>query len=339
MSVENARQEEWHFLGLAREFPLGKPRARSLVKTPVVVLRGANGLRCFVDRCPHRGYPLSKAKCSKASPFPLVCAYHGWSFDEQGTLLRRPGHAEEKPPPYQLPSFAVREVGPFVFASARAESSLPHWMNDLAPTSQPPMNTFWVNRKRVGAARLHVIENLLDPFHTHFVHAPLLRADSQRVSVKVQASYRAGTLSIDYRDEPTPAGWVSRVFEGKRVRTVGSYHETGAAVLEYWGSEGLDLRVTMLTSDLEAGTSSGIIIFQLADRGLPFFIKRPLLLLFANTLVRQDQKALETQQKNLEKFSQAPFWQGQDDTLLALLQKMISGQRVEEFERSYTLSI
>ena len=85
------------FLAAAR--PFWHPVARSidvaaaplkvtLLAEPVVLRRGACGVVAFLDRCPHRGVPLSDGRVDDAGL--LRCRYHEWGFDDSGACVDIP---------------------------------------------------------------------------------------------------------------------------------------------------------------------------------------------------------------------------------------------------------
>ncbi len=47
---------------------------------------------CVEDRCPHRAAPLSQGQVIKTTG-ELRCAYHGWTFDQQGKCTDVPASA------------------------------------------------------------------------------------------------------------------------------------------------------------------------------------------------------------------------------------------------------
>ena len=60
---------------------------------PVVVVRGNDGaLRGFVNMCRHRGHPVVRQDSHGRA---LVCAYHGWTYNLDGTLKRAPQGGSE----------------------------------------------------------------------------------------------------------------------------------------------------------------------------------------------------------------------------------------------------
>lgn len=77
-----------HWYPVARSIDVAdRPAQALLLDVKVVVYRTAAGLSVALDRCPHRGVPLSKG-CVKGDH--LVCAYHGLQFDAHGACKRIP---------------------------------------------------------------------------------------------------------------------------------------------------------------------------------------------------------------------------------------------------------
>lgn len=91
---------------LCRSKDLGKrPTALRVEDLPLVAFRDAKGKpHAFLDRCPHRGLPLSMGTRRGDR---LICAYHGWEFDSDGICQRIPSDAVPSTPracmsPYEL---------------------------------------------------------------------------------------------------------------------------------------------------------------------------------------------------------------------------------------------
>jgi phenylpropionate dioxygenase-like ring-hydroxylating dioxygenase large terminal subunit len=80
------RGATWNFLGLEAELPEpGDFKTTFVGEMPVVVTRDAGGsLRCFENRCAHRGSLLCLKDCGNAREF--ACVYHNWTYDLEGNL-------------------------------------------------------------------------------------------------------------------------------------------------------------------------------------------------------------------------------------------------------------
>lgn len=80
------RGETWNFLGLEAELPeKGDFKTTFAGEMPVVVARDLDGdLRCFENRCAHRGALLCLSDRGNAKE--IACIYHNWTYDLKGNL-------------------------------------------------------------------------------------------------------------------------------------------------------------------------------------------------------------------------------------------------------------
>ena len=78
--------KEWQCVGF--EYQVERPGeclTEVVANWPIFVQRGSEGgLRAFHNVCPHRAGPIV-ADDSRAQA-NLVCRYHGWAFDQDGSL-------------------------------------------------------------------------------------------------------------------------------------------------------------------------------------------------------------------------------------------------------------
>jgi phenylpropionate dioxygenase-like ring-hydroxylating dioxygenase large terminal subunit len=74
----------WYAFVRAKDLKRGKVIASTFQGEPIAIFRGADGVvRAMSDRCLHRGIPLSRGEVRDCG---LVCAYHGWRYDQDGLL-------------------------------------------------------------------------------------------------------------------------------------------------------------------------------------------------------------------------------------------------------------
>ena len=80
------RGAAWNFLGLEAELPeKGDFKTTFAGEMPVVVTRDESGaIRCFENRCAHRGALLCLADRGNAKE--IACVYHNWTYDLCGNL-------------------------------------------------------------------------------------------------------------------------------------------------------------------------------------------------------------------------------------------------------------
>ncbi len=328
----------WYFLADSHDLRSDKPNRLFYKGQPIVVLKYASGYQAFLDYCPHRGFPLSEGKVTRiGDELRLTCPYHGWSFNSQGNLMDRPGFKEDHPPQFCLKSFAVRVFGHLLFGADSESTEVPPWIAALDDADKDSFR----HTRELNAQKIHVLENLLDPLHTHYIHAPFLRAADNRVSVDVKANYQSDLkcLHIEYLNESTPKGIISRLFEGDRTKTVGKYYHPDMAVLEYWSSKGLDLRVSLFMAEQDQHKSVGSLVFQFQKTRVPLFFKKFLFKFFTGLLVKQDFRVLEQQQQNLASASNEKFWVSEEDVVFKTMKQLYAGNQVSDFESSYKMNL
>ena len=158
----------WYAVAFSSELGDGL-LARKVLGEDVVFYRTDAGRPVALrDRCPHRLLPLSKGKrCGDH----VQCGYHGLTFDTTGVCVRVPGQ-ERIPPAAKVRSWPLVERYGLVFlwagdpdhADASALPHLPNW-------NLPDWGRSVGARLLFRSNYLAILENLLDPAHTTFVHA------------------------------------------------------------------------------------------------------------------------------------------------------------------------
>ena len=78
----------WIFLAHESQIPnVGDYFTTNIGRQPVVITRGKDGeLNCLINACSHRGAMLCRKKVDNRTT--LTCPFHGWTFSNDGTLLK-----------------------------------------------------------------------------------------------------------------------------------------------------------------------------------------------------------------------------------------------------------
>ena len=144
------------------------PLARRILDEPVVLFRQKNrAVAALMDRCPHRLVPLSMGSVVDRG---IQCGYHGMVFDGKGQCAHIPGQSTV-PPRAVVRSYPIAELYGMAWI----------WMGeaDLAdPALLPQVPHFgdegWAlidgGYQHHPSSYLNIVENLMDPAHTTFVH-------------------------------------------------------------------------------------------------------------------------------------------------------------------------
>lgn len=115
---ENIFKKEWIFIGHAQEIP--EPNdyiTRDVMGIPVVILRNEdNNIQILLNICSHRGAPLLTEKKGQLTKPTLMCRYHGWCYNTDGSFKHAPFIAESSPL-LDLKKISWQELNGMIFVS------------------------------------------------------------------------------------------------------------------------------------------------------------------------------------------------------------------------------
>ena len=157
----------WYAVEYDRAVRPGEVVATRFWGGPIALYRGADGrVRALEDRCAHRQLPLSLGEVTGCA---LTCAYHGWSYGEDGSLAGIPHDRFGRP----MPSLRIRAYpvairygliwlfpGDPALAPRRPLPDVPE-LEGPDPWAYVPHSFTW------RAHHSMVIDNLCDLTHAH----------------------------------------------------------------------------------------------------------------------------------------------------------------------------
>lgn len=119
-------------------------KAMARVGVPILLARGDDGkLRGFINKCRHRGAPITGdlEKCGVAKRFS--CPYHAWTFNNEGALIGLPGKDRfgNIPDAYQnLIGITVEERAGFIWGALTpgVDFDLDAYLGDMLPLLEKP---------------------------------------------------------------------------------------------------------------------------------------------------------------------------------------------------------
>lgn len=175
--------QSWYVLGRARDVRRNRPQAYELGRRRIVAYRDAGGgVNALDARCPHLGADLAQGRVDGRG---LVCAFHGWQIDPDGSAAAPDGRCTRTVRRY--PTFE-RYGLVWIFNGPRVAFAIPAAPIDASRTVLLPAQTL----------RCHphlVVGNGIDVGHIESLHR--MRAVSEpRVSRIAQG------VAIDVEVEP-----------------------------------------------------------------------------------------------------------------------------------------
>jgi len=318
----------WHLLALSRDLRT-KPLSRMIADTPIVLFRADGKAVAFEDRCPHRNYPLSEGRVRDGG---LQCPYHGWRFGPDGDCLDVPGCALA---PGEGRRFAANplpliERNGAIFVRISREG--PPDLHNLGPWGAEGHDQFWWAQGVWRGRALDAVENVLDPFHTNFIHDGYIRRSNRRMPVMLSTRvYEDGIESII--DQPKPdLGWMSRMLEPPRTRSRTRLHAPTTIQAQWEGPKGLTLCVTAFFTPETSTRFRPFACFTTPRGRGPGWLKEAAIRLFLLEVVAQDRRALALQLDAIEAFDGPRFLQGPGDLLGGRVARLYNGERLAPAE-------
>jgi phenylpropionate dioxygenase-like ring-hydroxylating dioxygenase large terminal subunit len=203
----------WIYVGHESQVPNpGDYFTTQVGRQPVVMSRHRDGhIYVLENRCPHKGALVCPDRTGHAER--LMCMYHGWRFDCDGSLLSVPVHSgydgtcfDAKNPANGMKRLArVENYRGFVFASLSGDGpDFKSWMGaglrgldnlvDRAPDGAVEVVGDCYRTVQNSNWKIFV-DNMSDGMHTSFVHHQMARAAKHTLE-KFKGQGRPGGLDV-----------------------------------------------------------------------------------------------------------------------------------------------
>lgn len=319
-------QNQWQAIAISDQIKTDQAYTIWLMNKPWVLFRDTKGKAVLLDdTCPHRFASLSKGKIIQGK---IQCPYHGWQFNQEGLCTRVPGLKNlscEKP---ILASQAVIENGGLIWASANeSEFNVP-----MPAAADIPQDYFFM-QTTVQSDLLTLVENFLDGFHTHFVHAGLIRRDQDRQQLAAEVKPLIDGIEVSYSGETNQNGVLSRWFEPTRGYSYARFRLPNFSEIEYRGKQGqLNLLVSLWAAPAQTDQLSIIVRIATQKGFWPAWLKQWVLKKLFRKIQQQDQQIVEQvfARKKIQA-DQKPL-STELDLLHPWLQRIIESQQPQEFD-------
>jgi phenylpropionate dioxygenase-like ring-hydroxylating dioxygenase large terminal subunit len=203
--------DAWYVVAWSAEIT-AQPIARRVLDEPIVLFRGEDRtVVALADRCPHRGFPLSKGTFDGDR---FTCGYHGFSYDRTGTCVAIPSQ-DRVPPGIRVRAYPVVERWQWVWVwmgdpDAAQLDLIPD--HDAAGLTRPDWESAIGGAGDVACRYELFNENLLDLTHLTFLHPGTIGTPQlARSPVTVETSGRVVTAVRFTRDEELTPFYAKRL--------------------------------------------------------------------------------------------------------------------------------
>ncbi|ACK71518.1 Pheophorbide a oxygenase [Gloeothece citriformis PCC 7424] len=171
--------QQWYPLSPVEDLDPKRPTPVTLLGLRLVIWKppSSDTYQVFIDQCPHRLAPLSEGRIDPKTGY-LMCSYHGWEFDTQGTCQRipqaeKPEIVQEKVQQWCVRVFPTRQENDLLWvwpdensAELAASTPLP-----LSPLLDAKKGFVWSSMVRdLDYDWQTLVENVADPSHVPFSH-------------------------------------------------------------------------------------------------------------------------------------------------------------------------
>ena len=194
----------WLFIGVTNE--IMEPNSwviKKVINKEILITYDGDKYHGVENVCPHKNMRLKSEKTGKG---PLVCRYHAWSFQLDGSLVKIPGFdksyllTDSQMKRTCLKSFQIKQVGNFLFINLDSkpipfeeqfDTKIIRSLKLLSHKLSPEIGTFFEIRKFNWKLNF---ENLRDAMHPAVVHASTLAKDVDFSEQHVQQKPLTQTL-------------------------------------------------------------------------------------------------------------------------------------------------
>ena len=190
----------WHPVAFSEEVG-ERPISVPILEERVAVCRLSGEVKAFHDLCIHRGTPLSLGWVEGET---IVCAYHGWAYNQEGKCVRIPSIPPGHPIPKKacLTRYLAQERYGIVWVCLAEEprATLP----ELTEVEDTSFRIFFRQKKTWDCTAARAIENFTDLAHFPWVHEGILGDRSEPIppEVKMKRDGEVLRYSVDYPSSP-----------------------------------------------------------------------------------------------------------------------------------------
>jgi phenylpropionate dioxygenase-like ring-hydroxylating dioxygenase large terminal subunit len=301
----------WYIVGESKDLRRDKVIAARLFDEWLAVFRDENGKPVAMeDRCLHRCAQLSKGSVKQGK---LQCAYHGWIYNGEGSVIHIPSEGECKPSARRARTVQICESDNYIYA--RLATSSHHPANSTNRSDEDGIKPFRIpffQTKGWASIRLknlfhnnvtNCAENFVDIPHTAFVHPKIFRV-SRNEKLTATVRRKNGSVVVHYKGERANLGIFSWFLNrrGTEIQHTDSFFMPNVTCVDYLFSE--NRRFIITSQSIPVSEEETLVYTDLTyNYGVWNGLARPVIRWQAQTIIDQDIEILGNQLKTIKKFN------------------------------------
>ncbi|OLP19362.1 phenoxybenzoate dioxygenase [Leptolyngbya sp. 'hensonii'] len=293
----------WYVAALERDLKPNRVLSRVILDEWLALFRGPDGQPVALrDRCLHRNSRLSPGTVCRGQ---LHCPYHGWVYDQTGTVVAVPAEGDHysPSPPRQAVRYDTCEQDGYVYV--RLAPSPPEVFRPFALPfyQQPGWETVRVIN-RFSNSVTNCAENFIDIPHTVSVHPGVFRTP-HRQKLDMTVERRNGSVFVVYRNETTNLGWYRPFlnWNGHPIQHTDEFHMPNITSVEY--NLGPRRRLFITSQSIPETADSTLVYTDVTfNYGLWNKLARPFVYWTAQHIIHQDMAILGLQQETIARYGQ-----------------------------------
>lgn len=314
----------WYIAAESKELKPNRVLSQRILGEWIALFRDENGRAAALeDRCLHRCARLTKGWVTAGR---LQCAYHGWTYDGQGSVVSVPSEGPDGPksPHRRARSFQVCEQDNYVYVRLIDEMSQTEAAG-IEPFSIPFYKTDgWAAirlRNRFQNNVTNCAENFVDIPHTVFVHPKIFRVSRQeRFTACIKRT--GGSVIVSYRNERANLGIFSWFLNpgGHEITHTDSFHMPNVTSVDY--IFGKNRRFIITSQSVPVTDEETLVYTDLTyNYGVWNTIAKPIIRRQAQVIINQDIAILADQMETIKKYG-ARFCNTEADVIHVLIESI-----------------
>ena len=330
-SIKPLPKNGWYAVS-DKAIALNQVRRVVLFHTPLIILReDEEQFHVYFDACPHRGYPLSDG--ALLSNNKLMCKYHGWCFNKKGECSSVPGLKN-------IPRYKLKRVNSKLHDGLIWVNLSPEMEFDITH-KRPALNKEFTWNYHLNVPSYLLIENTLDPMHTPYIHAGLVRSETKnKKSVEIIIRNNDKLVEAVYKNEGEQSGLISKLFSPPDVDGIGRFINPSILELEFKSPHKTYISFTAYLNPVSEDKVNVMLKVNYAHLPLRLdFFVRPLFKLMLRKVVKQDIDVCLKQYKNLKKFPDFKYSSSKLDYMIPFIDSFLEGRPRESGVKELTIFI